>query len=115
MALIIQRCIDCRYGGVAMSYQSLKNDTIRVEYTPGQPRGAVAGLYGTRAHCINIQREADHPEFIPGEVSTCFIVQKNGNMAGGYTEIETSNPVTDEQEQRLSDNSVAELRKAVNK
>ncbi len=50
MALIIQRCIDCRYGGVAMSYQSCKNDTIRVEYTPGQPRGAVAGLYGTRAH-----------------------------------------------------------------
>ena len=115
MALIIQRCIDCRYGGVAMSYQSLQDDTIRVEYTPGQPRGAVAGLSGTRAHRINIEREADHPEFIPGQVSTRFILQKNGNMAGGYTEIETSKPVTDEEEQRLSDDSVAELRKAVTK
>ena len=47
MALILQQCIDCQYGGVAMSYQSLQDDTIRVEYTSGQPKGAVAGLYGT--------------------------------------------------------------------
>ena len=109
MALIIQHCIDCRYGGVAMSYQSLQDDTIRVEYTPGQPRGAVTGLSDTHAHRIDIGRGTDQPEFTPGQVSCRFILLKNDD--GGYTEVKTSSLATDSE--RLSDDSVAELRKTV--
>ena len=115
MALIIQRCIDCRYGGVAMSYQSLQDDRIRIEYTPGQPKGAVAGLFETSAHRIDIERKAGHSEFTPGEVPRCFTLQRNGTIEGGYTEIEITNPVSDSEKQRLSDDLVAQLRKAVTK
>ena len=111
MALIIQRCIDCRFGGVAMSYQSLQDDTIRIEYTAGQPRGAVAGLSDTRAHRIDIGRGTDQPEFTPGQVASRFILRKNRD--GGYTEVKTSSFASDSEEQRLSDDSVAQLRKAV--
>ena len=111
MALIIQHCIDCRYGGVAMSYQSLQDDTIRVEYAPGQPRGAVAGLSDTRAHRIDIGRGTEQPEFTPGQVSSRFVLRKNGD--GGYTEAKTGSLTTDSEEQRLSDDLVAELRKTM--
>ena len=80
MALIIQRCIDCRFGGVAMSYQSLQDDTIRIEYTPGQPKGAVAGLFEASAHRIDIKRKADHSEFTPGEIPRCFTLQRNDTI-----------------------------------
>ena len=110
MALIIQHCIDCRYGGVAMSYQSLQDDTIRVEYAPGQPRGAVSGLSDTHAHRIDIGRGTDQAEFTPGEVSSRFILQKSDD---GYTEVNTSSLDTDGEGQRLSDGLVAELRKTV--
>ena len=113
MALIIQRCIECRYGGVAMSYQSLQDDTIRIEYTPGQPRGAVGGLFDSTAHRIDIERETDYSEFTPGTVSSCFILHKNDDMEGGYTEVKTSSPATDSEGPRLSDDLVAQLRKAV--
>ena len=110
MALIIQRCIDCRYGGVAMSYQSLQDDTIRVEYAPGQPRGAVAGLSDTRVHRIDIGRGADQPQFTHGQVSRCFILQKSD---GGYQEVETSSLPSDPERQQLSDGLVAKLRQNV--
>ena len=113
MALIIQRCIDCRFGGVAMSYQSLQDDTIRIEYTPGQPKGAVAGLFEASAHRIDIKRKADHSEFTPGEIPRCFTLQRNDTIEGGYTEVEITNPNSDSEKQRLSDDLVAQLRKAV--
>ncbi len=111
MALIIQHCIDCRYGGVAMSYQSLWDDRIRVEYTPGQPREAVAGLSGTIAHSMVIVRGADFPAFTVGKVSRRFALRKNDD--GGYSEIEISHLGVDREWPQLSDNSVAQLRKAV--
>ena len=89
MALILQQCIDCQYGGVAMSYQSLQDDTVRVEYTPGQPKGAVAGHNGTTPHRIDIARKegADDPQYFPGTVSSHFILRKNSTN-NGYTETE---------------------------
>ena len=111
MALIIQRCIDCRYGGVAMSYQSLQDDRIRVEYTPGQPRGAVAGLSDTIAHSMDIVRGDGSPVFTVGQVSRRFALRKNDD--GGYSEIEISHPCVDHEWPQLSDHSVAQLRKAV--
>ena len=111
MALIIQHCIDCRYGGVAMSRQSLQDDRIRIEYTPGQPRGAVAGLSDTIAHSMVIVRGADSPAFTVGQVSTRFMLRKNDD--GGYSEIEISHPGVDRERPQLSDNSVAQLSEAV--
>ena len=111
MALIIQHCIDCRYGGVAMSYQSLQDDRIRVEYTPGQPRGAVAGLSDTIAHSMLIVRGAGYPAFTVGQVSRRFALHKNDD--GSYSEIETSHLGVDHERPQLSNNSVAQLRKAV--
>ena len=90
MALILQQCIDCQYGGVAMSYQSLQDDTVRVEYTSGQPRGAVAGHNGTTPHRIDIARKkegADDPQYFPGTVSSHFILRKN-RTNNGYMETE---------------------------
>ena len=109
MALIIQRFIDCRYGGVATSYQSLQDDTIRVEYTPGQPRGAVAGLSDTQPHRIDIGRGTAQPQFTPGQVSSCYVLRKNGD--GSYSEVKTSSLASGGQ--RLSDGSVAELKKTL--
>ena len=111
MALIIQRCIDCRYGGVAMSYQSLQDDSIQVEYTPGQPRGAVAGLSDSNVYSTVIDREADFPASTVGQVSRRFMLRKNDD--GGYSEIEISHPGVDRRCPQLSDNSVAQLRKFV--
>ena len=112
MALILQQCIDCQYGGVAMSYQSLQDDTIRVEYTSGQPKGAVAGLYGTTPHRIDIpaQGGADCAQFFPGTVSSHFILRKNSTNSG-YTETEIGDvgvqPEGDEQ--RLTYDQISSL------
>ena len=72
-----------------MSYQSLQDDTVRVEYTPGQPKGAVAGHNGTTPHRIDIARKegADDPQYFPGTVSSHFILRKNSTN-NGYTETE---------------------------
>ena len=116
MALILQQCIDCQYGGVAMSYQSLQDDTIRVEYTSGQPKGAVAGHYGTTPHRIDIARKkgADHPQYFPGTVSSHFILRKN-SANSGYTETATDDvgaqPNGDGQ--RLTDDQIASLMQMV--
>ena len=116
MALILQQCIDCQYGGVAMSYQSLQDDTVRVEYTSGQPRGAVAGQYGTTPHRIDIAREegADHPQYFPGTASSHFILRKNSTN-NGYTETEIGDVGTqsDGDRQRLTDDQIASLMQMV--
>ncbi|WP_422413850.1 MULTISPECIES: PEP/pyruvate-binding domain-containing protein [unclassified Endozoicomonas] len=86
MALIIQQCIDCRYGGVVMSFQSFQDDTVRIEYTLGQPRGAaVAGQSGNTPHRIDICRRegAENFQYFPGKVSSYFVLHKNNN---GYSE-----------------------------
>ncbi|USE35939.1 PEP/pyruvate-binding domain-containing protein [Endozoicomonas sp. SCSIO W0465] len=118
MALIIQHCIDCHYGGVVMSYQSLQDDTVRVEYTSGQPRGAVAGQSGTIPHRIGIDRKAgaDNAQYFPGTISSHFVLQKNTDNNGySETEIQDADTQSDGSSQQLSDGLVAELREAVTK
>ena len=115
MALILQQCIDCQYGGVAMSYQSLQDDTVRVEYTSGQPRGAVAGQYGTTPHRIDITREegADHPQYFPGTFSSHFILSKN-SANSGYTEIEIDvGAQADSDRQRLTNGQISSVMQMV--
>ncbi|WP_422410383.1 MULTISPECIES: PEP/pyruvate-binding domain-containing protein [unclassified Endozoicomonas] len=117
MALIIQQCIDCRYGGVVMSFQSFQDDTVRVEYTPGQPRGVVAGQSGNRPHRIDIYRkdrkeEADSYQYFVGTISSHFVLQKKNN---GYSEVAIDNAgaQSDDGGQKLSDETVSELMEAV--
>ncbi|WP_422133467.1 DUF4116 domain-containing protein [Endozoicomonas sp. ALD040] len=116
MALIIQQCIDCRYGGVVMSFQSFQDDTIRIEYTRGQPRGIVAGQSGNTPHRIDISRKGregnDSYQYFPGKVSSHFVLHKNND---GYleTEIYDADAQSDDSEHKLSDHLVAKLSQAV--
>ncbi|WP_422137785.1 PEP/pyruvate-binding domain-containing protein [Endozoicomonas sp. ALC020] len=117
MALIIQNCVDCQYGGVAMSFQSFQDDTVRVEYTRGQPRGVVAGQSGNTPHRIDIYREdckeaAAGSQYFPGTISIHFILQKNNN---GYSETRIDHVAaqSDDGGQKLTDEMVSDLRKAV--
>ena len=116
MALILQQCIDCQYGGVAMSYQSLQDDTVRVEYTSGQPKGAVAGQYGITPHRIEIARKegADDRQYFPGTATSHFILRKNSTN-NGYTETEIGNVGVrpDGDGQRLTDDQIASLMQMV--
>ncbi|WP_422133466.1 DUF4116 domain-containing protein [Endozoicomonas sp. ALD040] len=116
MALIIQQCIDCRYGGVVMSFQSFQDDTIRIEYTRGQPRGIVAGQFGNTPHRIDISRKgregSDSYQYFPGKVSSHFVLHKNND---GYleTEIYDADAQSDDSVHKLSDHLVAKLSQAV--
>ena len=116
MALVLQQCIDCQYGGVVTSYQSLQDDTIRVEYTSGQPKGTVAGQYGITPHRIDIARKegADDPQYFPGTVSSHFILRKNSTN-NGYTETEIGDvgAQPDGDEQRLTDDQISSLTQTV--
>ncbi|WOG30415.1 DUF4116 domain-containing protein [Endozoicomonas sp. 8E] len=111
MALIIQECIDCQYGGVIMSFQSFQNGTTRVEYTHGQPRGVVAGQSGNTPHRIDIFHEEgpDSYQYFPGTISSHFVLNKNNN---GYSEtrIDNSGVQPDDGEQLLGDQTVSDLR-----
>ena len=117
MALIIQECVDCLYGGVAMSYQSFQNDTVRVEFTLGQPKGVVAGQSGNTPHRIDIFREdrkeeADSSQYFAGTISSHFILQKNNN---GYSEIriDDADAQANDGGQKLSDKMVSKLKEVV--
>ncbi|WP_422133474.1 PEP/pyruvate-binding domain-containing protein [Endozoicomonas sp. ALD040] len=113
MALIIQQCIDCRYGGVAMSYQSFQENTVRLEYTYGQPKGVVSGQSGNRPHRIDIYREDRVEEvnsfrYFPGTISSYFILKKNDN---GYSETEVfdADAQSDDARHALTDDMVSKL------
>ncbi|WP_422451699.1 PEP/pyruvate-binding domain-containing protein [Endozoicomonas sp. ALC066] len=116
MALIIQECIDCLHGGVAMSFQSFDDDTVRVEFTRGQPRGIVAGQSGNRPHRIDIFRKegADSYQYFPGTISSHYILRKDNN---GYSEIrmDDADAQSNDVEQQLTDDMVADLRVMVTK
>ncbi|WP_257287418.1 DUF4116 domain-containing protein [Endozoicomonas sp. SESOKO2] len=117
MALVIQQCIDCKYGGVVMSFQAFQDDTVRVEYTQGQPRGIVAGQSGNTPHRIDIYRkdrkeEAVSSQYFPGTLSSHFILHKNND---GYSEtrIDHADAQSNDAGQQLSDAMVAKLREVV--
>ncbi|WOG25644.1 DUF4116 domain-containing protein [Endozoicomonas sp. 8E] len=119
MALIIQQCIDCQYGGVAMSFQSFQDNTVRVEYTKGQPRGVVAGQSGNTPHRIDIYRgglkeEADSYQYFPGTISSHFILHRNKDNNGYLeTRIDDANPQSNVAGHSLTDDMVSKLREAV--
>ncbi|WP_257291503.1 PEP/pyruvate-binding domain-containing protein, partial [Endozoicomonas sp. ONNA1] len=102
---------------VAMSFQSFQDDTVRVEYTRGQPKGVVSGQFGNTPHRIDIFRQdrkegTGHYQYVPGKVSSQFILQKNTN---GYSEreINDADVQSNDGRQPVSDYMVSELRKVV--
>ncbi|WP_448216750.1 DUF4116 domain-containing protein [Endozoicomonas sp. 2B-B] len=109
MALIIQECIDCLQGGVATSFQSFDDDTLRVEFTHGQPRGVVAGQSGNTPHRIDISRKAgaENVQYFPGKISSHFILHKNTDNCG-YSEIriDDGDALSDDDGQKLSNGHI---------
>nr|WP_286198284.1 DUF4116 domain-containing protein [Salinisphaera sp. G21_0] len=114
MALVLQQCIRCHLGGVVFSHSTLKDDddTIQVEFAPGQPRGAVSGNTGIRPHRYRIRRGDDENskpdrEFTPGDVTTQFALKKiNGEE--GYAE-QSITTTTDAKDIRLTDEILQKL------
>ena len=79
MAIILQKSIQCRVGGVAMSYRGIDDDTLVIEYGPGQPKAVVSGQYGIKPHCYEIKRNGEQWEalFKPGSADSGFILHTN--------------------------------------
>uniref|UniRef100_UPI002148F6D1 PEP/pyruvate-binding domain-containing protein n=1 Tax=Endozoicomonas sp. SESOKO3 TaxID=2828744 RepID=UPI002148F6D1 len=116
MALIIQQCINCQYGGVVMSFQSFQDDTIRVEYTPGQPRGVLTGQSGNTPHRIDISYKAgaDHSQYYRGTISSHFILNKNTDNKGySETRILDTDTQSDDLSQPPGNDMLDELREMV--
>ena len=105
IALIMQQCIHCQLGGVVISHSSLYDDTIQVEYAPGQPRGAVSGDSGIRPHRYTIRRNDGENSgldyhFTPGDITTQFVLEKT---TSGEGHIEQSTlPTTEAKNIRLA-------------
>ena len=86
MSIILQQCIQCRVGGVAMSYRGIDDGTLVIECGPGQPKAVVSGQYGITPHCYEIKRDGEQWEaaFNPGSPDCGFILC--ANEQGGYDE-----------------------------
>ncbi|WP_448216842.1 PEP/pyruvate-binding domain-containing protein [Endozoicomonas sp. 2B-B] len=118
MALILQQCIHCQLGGVVISHSTLQDDTIQVEFAPGQPRGVVSGNTGIRPHRYRIRRSDDENsqpdrQFTAGEVTTQFVLEKIPGEAG-YIEQSTS-ATSDAKDMMLSDEILQQLQKYIKK
>ena len=84
MAVIVQHCISCRFSGVAMSYRRCDDNTLVVEYGPGQGRGVVSGQYAITPHRYEISRGEGQTVFSPGNAAHGFFLQRNED--GRYSE-----------------------------
>ena len=94
MALIVQSYLDCRFGGVALSHTSLQDDTLQIEYAPGQPRGAVAGTNSLKPHRYQIKRSDNNPiQWSRGKVPSYFTLKET---AEGFTEEKREGPSAEE-------------------
>ena len=84
MAVIVQHCISCRFSGVAMSYRRCDDNTLVVEYGPGQGRGVVSGQYAITPHRYEVSRGEGQTVFSPGNAAHGFFLQRNED--GRYSE-----------------------------
>ena len=113
IALIMQQCIHCQLGGVVISHSSLQDDSIKVEYAPGQPRGAVSGETGIQPHRYALRRnsamdnEPDH-HFTPGDITTQFVLKKT-TTEEGYIEQSTT-ATANAKDTLLADETLKQLR-----
>ena len=84
MALIVQHCISCRFSGMAMSYRRCDDNTLVVEYGPGQGREVVSGQYAIIPHRYEVSRGEGQTVFSPGNADQGFFLQRNED--GRYSE-----------------------------
>ena len=86
MSIILQQCIQCRVGGVGMSYRRVDEGKLLIECGPGQPKAVVSGQYGITPHCYEIKRHDEQWEaiFKRGNPEHGFILRRNDQ--GGYVE-----------------------------
>ncbi len=88
MPIVLQRCINCSLGGVAMSYTSLDDNTIQINSSVGQPKTAVSGTCGITPDLHSVDRMSSQPQitFTPGKVESTFQLKKNAEGDGFYEE-----------------------------
>ena len=84
MAVIVQHCISCRFSGVAMSYRRCDDNTLVVEYGPGQGRGVVSGQYAITPHRYEVSRGEGQTVFSPGNAARGFFLKRDED--GRYSE-----------------------------
>ncbi|KEQ17369.1 PEP/pyruvate-binding domain-containing protein [Endozoicomonas numazuensis] len=90
MPVILQQCIACQTGGVAMSYSTLGDNTIQINSAPGQPRTAVGGDNGITPDLHSVNRSAPEPVITatPGSIDSTYALVKT--KEGGYEEQKVS-------------------------
>ena len=87
LSLVMQTCVNSRFGGVLFSRSTLQDDAVKVEYTPGQARGVVAGNEGVTAHSYSIKR-SEEPQcatWKKGNISIRYKLQPSDD-GQGFTE-----------------------------
>ena len=96
MPVVLQRCVDCRLGGVAMSYASLDDNTIQINSAPGQPKTAVGGNYGAMPdlHCVDRTGPELTVKFTPGNTESVFQLRGNTGGDGFHEEAVSAEQVT---------------------
>ena len=96
MPVVLQRCVDCRLGGVAMSYASLDDNTIQINSAPGQPKTAVGGNYGAMPdlHCVDRTGPELTVKFTPGNTESVFQLRENTGGDGFREEAVSAGQVT---------------------
>ena len=112
-AMVMQRCIDCAFGGVVFSRSSLQDDSIRVEYAPGQPKTAVAGNEHITPHQYRLT-DLNNNQSVPmenswheGQIKEHYVLHCDAE--GHYCETLITNSV---KEQQLSPEILEQLRQA---
>ncbi len=107
MAVIVQQCVSCQMGGVAMSHTSLDDQTIQITSAPGQPKIVVSGEYGVTPNIHSIHRtDKSLSTFQPGNTQSTFLLKENADGEGFYEEAVS---VEELEHVSLSDTQVAEL------
>ena len=96
MPVVLQKCVDCRLGGVAMSYASLDDNTIQINSAPGQPKTAVGGNYGAMPdlHCVDRTGPELTVKFTPGNTESVFQLSENTGGDGFHEEAVSAEQVT---------------------
>ena len=112
MPVVLQKCVDCRLGGVAMSYASLDDNTIQINSAPGQPKTAVGGNYGAMPdlHCVDRTGPELTVKFTPGNTESVFQLRENTGGDGFHEEAVSAGQVTGIS---LSDAHIRELTKYI--
>ncbi|WP_067586832.1 PEP/pyruvate-binding domain-containing protein [Endozoicomonas ascidiicola] len=112
VSLVLQICLNCHLGGVVLSHASLQDDTIQVEYTPGQARGVVSGDEGVTPHRYSLPRgDGVNSQWFPGNIPSRYQLLPLPD-GSGYAEqkIENDSGSTNE---KLSETTVKELKALV--